>query len=129
MAGVNLDEWMARMATIVSDAPEEHRHVLNMVKMSKTKKENMKSLGGTGINVEMLAKTLAYLMDIQVTDETISRLLKEGKKDMIVRQLVMLLFCLLKPFLKLKLLIKFKLLQNLHQLSLRKQQSLHSLKK
>ena len=79
------------MATIISAAPEELRHVLGMVKMSKTKSENMKSLGGNGINVDMLTKTLAYLMNIEENDEAITRLLKDGKKDMIVRQVVNLM--------------------------------------
>ena len=76
------------MADLIAGAPEELRHVLEKVKMSQSKYSNMKSLGATTINTEMLGNTLAYLMDIQVTDDDITRLLKEGKKDMIIRQVV-----------------------------------------
>ena len=76
------------MADLIAAAPEELRHVLEKVKMSATKYNNMKSLGAATINTEMLGNTLAYLMDIQVTDDDITRLLKEGKKDMIIRQVV-----------------------------------------
>ena len=82
---------MAKMATLIRDAPEELRHVLMKMKMSKTKADSIKCLGANTINNEMLGKTLAFLMDIQVTDENITRLLKDGKKDMILRQVVNLM--------------------------------------
>ena len=84
-----MEKWVASNATLISDAPEEELcHVLSRVKMELTKTECMKSLGHNSINAEMLSNTLAYLMDVQVTDNSITRLLKEGKKDMIVRQVV-----------------------------------------
>ena len=91
MAGINLDLWMTKMASMIVEAPEELRFVLDKVKMNASKADNMKSLGATSINVEMLANTLSYLMAVQVTDESITRLLKEGKKDMIIREVVNLM--------------------------------------
>ena len=91
VGGINEEKWVAKMARIISDAPEEHRPVLTRVKMEISKGESVKGLGATTINVDMLSKTLGYIMDIQVTDDTITRLLKEGKKEMIVRELINLM--------------------------------------
>ena len=79
------------MARIIADAPEEICHVLMKVKMEISKSDSVKSLGATNINVDMLSKTLGYIKDIQVNDESITRLLKEGKKEMIVRALINLM--------------------------------------
>ena len=82
---------MTKRGTLIAQAPEELRHVISKVKMNTSKAESMRSLGAVTINTEMLGKTLAYLMDIEVTDNNITRLLKEGKKDMIVRTMVNLM--------------------------------------
>ena len=91
IGGINQDVWITKMAKIIADAPDELRHVLMKVKMAISKNDSIKSLGATSINVDMLSKTLSYIMDIQVNDETITRLLKEGKKEMIVRELINLM--------------------------------------
>ena len=84
IGGINIDLWITRMASMIAEAPEELRIVLTQIKMVKTKRDALKALGSTNINVEMLAKTLAYLQDSLMTDESITRLLKEGKKKMII---------------------------------------------
>ena len=62
-----------------------------MVKMSASLEENRKSLTTNTINTEMMGKTLAFLLDIEVTDEKIAGLLKEGRKDLIIRELINLM--------------------------------------
>ena len=89
--GMDLEKCVAKMARIITAAPEEIKPVLVRMKMKASKSENMKSLGGPNINNEMLANTLAFLKDIQVDDECISGLLKEGKKDLIIREVMNLM--------------------------------------
>ena len=82
---------VAKGAIILAAAPEELRPVLNAVKMGATIEENKKSLASNKINTEMLGQTLAFLLDTQVNDERIAGLLKEGRKDLIIRELINLM--------------------------------------
>ena len=79
------------MADLIAAAPEELRHVLEKVKMSQSKADNMKSLGDPTINKELLAKTLGHLKNINMDDESITMLLKDGRKDMIIREVINLM--------------------------------------
>ena len=79
------------MSIILAEAPEELRFLLAEVKMEQDKKANLKNLNSTSINSEMLTKTLAYLMSVDITDEKITRLLKNGKQEMIMRMLLNLM--------------------------------------
>ena len=89
---IDIQKWMAKGARILTDAPEEIKPVLAKVKMNQKKEDTMKNgLGHNSINVEMLANTLAYLLEIQVTDEIITGLLKEGKKERIFREVTNLM--------------------------------------
>ena len=81
------EKWIAKSAKIIAEAPDEIKPVLVQVKMNQKKDKSMKSLGSNGINVDMLSNTLAYLLEIEVTHERISELLKEGKKELIFREL------------------------------------------
>ena len=78
----------AKVAILIAEAPEEIRDVLAKIKISLTKADSIWCLGATFINNKMLGKTLAYLMDVDVMDKKITRLLKEGKKEMIFRQVI-----------------------------------------
>ena len=88
IGGFDLDMWMTKMSAMITGAPEELRFVLSQIKMSKSKSDGMKALSSSTINAEMLGKTLAYLQNTQENDESITRLLKEGKKEMIIREVV-----------------------------------------
>ena len=65
VGGINEEKWVAKLARIISDAPEEHRQVLTKVKMEISKGESVKGLGATTIYIDLLSETLGYIMDIQ----------------------------------------------------------------
>ena len=93
--GMDMDKCVAKMARIIAAATEEIKPVLVKIKMNASKMENMKSLdkclGGPAISNEMLANTLAFLKDTQAGDEDIAGLLKEGKKESIIREVFSLM--------------------------------------
>ena len=77
-------KYVAKMARLIAEAPVELRFVLNTVKMTSSKAENMSSLGATNTNKEFLVKTLGQLRKIDMDYESITILLKDGKKDLII---------------------------------------------
>ena len=86
MSGTNENKFLERMAFIVSEAPEELKCVLTKVRMDQDWKTSMKSLGCSSLNSEVLGKTLAYLMGLDVIDKQVTRLLKQGLQEMICRK-------------------------------------------
>ena len=91
LGGMDQTKCVAKLARLITEAPAEPKIVLNKVKMTKSKAENLKSLGAPVINKEMLAMTLGHLRNINVDDESITMLLKDGKKHMIIREVMNLM--------------------------------------
>ena len=88
---MNKKKCRERMFHIIAEAPEEFRLLLAKVKMEEDKKTNLKNLSNSSINSEMMTNDLAYLMSVDVTDEKITILLKNGKQEMVMRTLLNLM--------------------------------------
>ena len=83
------DERSKMLADIISAAPENIKAALMRIKMENSFMTNFGAL--EGVTCEVMADTLAYLLDTNINDDRIKRLLKKGRQLMILRTLINLM--------------------------------------
>ena len=83
-------QMLAKIATDVGDSKEmeDIRDAINKVKVAQDYEENFKALN---LTTEVLRRTYAYLMNKDIKDEEVVKLLKDGLRIEILRRLVIMM--------------------------------------
>ena len=83
-------QMLAKIATDVGDSEEmaDIRDAINRVKVAQDYGENFKALN---LNTEVLRRTFAYLMKLDIKDKDVVKLVKDGLRIEILRKLVIMM--------------------------------------